>query len=130
MHNIRSFHVTNQNREFLFKKIENLDPTKQWICNITEKKTKRSNQQNKWMRGFADAFGDHFGYTRDEAYDMLMFKFCPEFVTDPETGAEIRMPGHFSTKQDGTPRNTKEAADIQEAVLRWSAGLGFLWGEE
>jgi hypothetical protein len=127
---IKNFHITPANRDNLFAKISALDPHKSWICNITEKKTKRSNQQNKWMRGFADAFGDHFGYTRDEAYDMLMYKFCPEFVIDPETGAEIRMPGHFSTKQDGTPRNTKEAADIQEAVTIWGAQMGFVWGGE
>jgi hypothetical protein len=127
---IKNFHITPANRENLFTKIGALDPHKSWICNITEKKTKRSNKQNKWMRGFADAFGDHFGYTRDEAYDMLMYKFCPEFVTDPETGAEIRMPGHFSTKQDGTPRNTKEAADIQEAVTIWGSQMGFVWGGE
>jgi hypothetical protein len=124
---IKNFHITPANRENLFAKISALDPHKSWICNITEKKSKRSNDQNRWMRGFAADFGAHIGYTPDEAYTLLMFKFCPEFVTDPETGAEIRMPGHFSTKQDKTPRNTAEAAEIQEAVTIWAAQMGFLW---
>lgn len=126
---IKNFHITPSNRDNLFAKIIALDPHKQWVCNITEKKSKRSNDQNRWMRGFAKDFGAHFGYTPDEAYAMLMYKFCPEFVTDQDTKVEIRLPGHFSRKQDGTPRNTEEAAKIQEAVTIWAAQQGFVWYE-
>ena len=126
---IRNFHITSYNMQNLFARIERLDPHKSWVCNVTEKKSKRSNDQNRWIRGFAADFGAHFGYEPDQAYELLMFKFCPEFFADPETGNEIRMPGHFSKHQDGTPRNTQEAADIQEAILRWASGLGFIWEE-
>lgn len=124
---IKNFHITQQNKSNLIAKIEALDPHKQFVCNITEKKSKRSNDQNRWMRAFAADFGAHIGYTPDEAYTLLMYKFCPEFMTDPETGEEHRFPGHFSRKQDGTPRNTAEAAEIQEAVLVWGAQIGFIW---
>ena len=115
---IKNFHITNQNLQFLVQKLERLDPTKGWVANVTEKKSRRSNEQNKWMRGFAADFGAHLGYSPDEAYELLMYKFCPEFITDPETGEEIRKTGHFSKKQDGTPRNTAEAAEVQDAVQR------------
>jgi hypothetical protein len=127
---IKNFHVTPHNRLFLYQKIERLDPTKDWVANFEVKKSKRSIPQNKWMRGFAADFGAHLGYSTDEAYELLMYKFCPEFIVDPETGEEIRKPGHFSKKQDGTPRDTKEAAEIQEAVLMWAASLGFVWDME
>jgi hypothetical protein len=127
---IKNYHITPQNLSFLVQKMERLDPHKRWVCNVTEKKSRRSNEQNKWMRGFAADFGAHFGYSPDESYELLMYKFCPEFITDPETQEEIRKPGHFSKKQDGTPRDTKEAAEIQEAVLMWAASLGFVWDME
>jgi hypothetical protein len=127
---IKNFHITPANRDNLFAKISALDPHKSWICNITEKKTKRSNSQNKWIRGFAAAFGEHFGYSPDEAYSILMYKFCPEFTVDMDTGEEIRMPGHFSMKQDRTPRDTKDAAEIQDAITVWSAQHGFVWSNE
>jgi hypothetical protein len=126
---IRNWHITPDNRGMLGARINSLDPTRQWVCNITEKKSRRSNEQNKWMRGFAKAYGEELGYSQDDMYDILMYKFCPEFVTDPETKAEIRKPGHFSKLQDGTPRCTKDAADIQDAVQRWAGDLGFVWDE-
>jgi hypothetical protein len=126
---IKNFHITAQNLPFLVQKLERLSPDKRWVCNVTEKKSKRSNEQNKWLRGFAADFGAYLGYEPDQAYELLMFKFCPEFIVDPETGEETRLPGHFSKKQDGTPRNTQEAAEIQDAVQRWAASLGFVWQE-
>lgn len=126
---IRNFHITPHNLPFLVQKLERLDCHKQWVVNVTEKRTKRSNEQNRWMRGFATDFGAYLGYTPDQAYELLMYEFCPEFVTHPNTGKEVRLPGHFSQKQDGTPRDTKDAAEIQEAVLRWAAELGFVWTE-
>ena len=127
---MKPFHLTPSNRAYLIDKINKLDPTKVWEVVIRERKSKRSLEQNRWMRGFATDLGEYLGYTPDACYEVLMFKFCPEFITDPETGAEIRIPGHFGKKQDGTPRNTKEAAEIQEAVQTWAASeLGFYWEE-
>jgi hypothetical protein len=126
---IRNWHITPDNRGLLGAKLNSLDPTRQWVCNVTEKKSRRTNEQNKWMRGFAKAYGEELGYSQDDMYDILMYKFCPEFVTDPETKVEIRKPGHFSKLQDGTPRSTKDAADIQDAVQRWAGDLGFVWDD-
>lgn len=126
---MKPFAITPANRQYLIAKIEALDPTKNWEAIIRERKTQRSLDQNRWMRGLAADFGAYLGYSPDDCYDLFMFKFCPEFVIDPQTGAEIRKPGHFSKKQDGTPRSTKEAADVQEAVQKWAAELGFVWTE-
>lgn len=125
---LSSFTIGDSNREAYCQKILALPKGVLYQSRVTEKKSKRSNEQNKWMRGFAADFGLHFGYSPDEAYDLLMYKFCPEFVTDPE-GNEIRMPGHFSKLQDGTPRDTKNAAEIQEQVLIWGANLGVMFME-
>lgn len=123
----RPFVITPQNKPHAIAQIERLDPTKHWDMIIREHKSKRSLEQNSWMRGFAKDFGEYLGYSPDECYEMLMYKFCPHFITDPEAHKEIRTAGHFSKKQNGSPRTTAEAAEIQDAVQRWAAQLGFLW---
>lgn len=124
---MKPFVITPQNKPHAIAHIERLDPTKQWEMIIRERKSTRSLEQNRWIRGFAADLGDYLGYSPDECYEMLMFKFCPHFIVDPQTQKEIRTAGHFSKKQDGTPRNTAEAAEVQDAVQRWAAELGFVW---
>lgn len=125
---ITNYTLSASNEAALIDKIKRLDKSATlYTVNIRPKKSKRSLEQNSWMRGFAADFGEYLGYTPDEAYELIMYKFCPEFIVDPETGEEIRKPGHFSKKQDCTPRDTKEAAEIQDAVQRWAAQLGFVW---
>jgi hypothetical protein len=121
------FIITANNRQQAIEQIKRLDLTQQWEMCISPRKSKRSLEQNSWMRGFASDLGKHLGYSPDDMYDLLMYKFCPEYIRDPVTKEDIRKPGHFSKKQDGTPRNTKEAADVQDAVQRWAEELGFVW---
>jgi hypothetical protein len=116
--------ISADNRDGLFEKIRQLNPLVLWTCTIREKKSKRTLQQNKWARKFASEFGKHIGYEPDEAYDLLMYKCNPAFKIDPETGQEIRMAGHFSGL------NTANAADVQESMIRFCAGLGFYFDEE
>lgn len=114
--------VYYNNKEQLFAKINQLDPTRKWSVSVIEWKHKRSLQQNKWIRAYAADFGKHFGYDADFAYDLLMYKFNPVFKTDLD-GNEIRVGGHFSKL------NTKEAAEVQEAILIYSHEHGFFWDE-
>jgi hypothetical protein len=122
MHNIRSFHVTNQNREFLFKKIENLDPTKQWICNITEKKSKRSSDQNSRYWKLLTDFGRYLGYESEEMHEICRYKYLREYVV---VGDE-RMEKLKST----TKLNTQEFTEYMDAIDRWAVSLGFVWEGE
>jgi len=124
------YDLTANNRAGLNDKLDRLDLTATiWHVSVKPKKSKRSLQQNKWARKFATEFGKRFGYDHDDAYDLLMFKCNPVFITDPETGNEIRLAGHFSQKQDGTPRNTAEAAEVQEVMLRFGDSLGFYFDD-
>lgn len=126
---IQAFQMTPQNRPYLVKQLEQLDPSTVWTVTAKPRKSTRTNEQNRWIRGLAKDFGAHLGYSPDEMYNLLMYKFCPEFITLPD-GRELRVPGHFSKKQDGTKRTAKEAADIQEAVMQWAAEHGFIWDEQ
>jgi hypothetical protein len=100
-----------------------LDPTKRHEITIKQYREQRSNQQNRWARKFAAEWGKSIGYEPDEAYDLLMYKCNPVFVKNPETGEQIRMPGHLSDL------DTKEAAEVQDRMQRFCAGLGFYMDE-
>jgi hypothetical protein len=113
-----------RNSEYLNEQIARLDPHKRWTIKVSEFKTQRSLEQNKWARKFALEFGKHIGYDADDAYDLLMFKCNPIYKTDPETGNEIRLNGHFSKL------NTKEAAECQERMIRFGASLGFYFSDD
>jgi hypothetical protein len=101
-----------------------LDITKRWEISIKQYRTQRSLQQNRWARKFATEWGKSIGYEADEAYDLLMFKCNPVFKIDPSTGEQIRMPGHLSDL------DTKEAAEVQDRMQRFCAGLGFYLDEQ
>jgi hypothetical protein len=113
-----------RNIEYFNERINQLDITRRWNIEVKEYKSQRSLQQNRWARKFASEFGKHIGYEPDEAYDLLMYKCNPIFKTDPSTGEQIRLNGHFS-KLD-----TKEAAEVQEAMIRFCGALGFYFNEE
>jgi hypothetical protein len=110
------------NHDALIAKLKHLDPTKRFKVEVKPFKSKRTLQQNKWIRAYASAFGKHFGYEADFAYDILMYKFNPVFTTDLE-GNEIRKGGHFSSL------DTQKAAEVQDAVLRYGIEHGFYWDE-
>ena len=109
----------SSNFENLILWLKRLDPTKVWEVSVREWKSKRSIEQNRWIRGYADKLGKHIGYEADEMYDILMYKFNPQFITIE--GEVVRIPGHFSQLK------TNEAADVQDAVQRWGNELGFNW---
>lgn len=117
---IKNFNISQPNLPYLFSKIQDLDLSLGYVCNVTLKSHKRTLSQNDWVRKFARDFGNHFGYEADFAYDMLMFKFNPIFKTDPD-GNEIRIGGSFSKL------NTAEAAIVQENILKYGVEHGFLW---
>lgn len=117
------YDLTPYNIDNFFSKVKTLDLTRIWHVSIREKKSKRSLAQNKWARKYAAEFGKRIGYDPDEAYDLLMYKCNPVFKTDPQTGNEIRLAGHFSSL------NTKEAADVQELIVRFGIAMGFYWEE-
>ncbi len=103
----------------LIERLSKLDSTIRHKIVVSEWKAKRSNEQNKWIWKFATDLGKHLGYTADEMYDLINYKFNPKFVTDKTTGEQIRLQGSFSKLK------TDEAAEIQSQVLIWAESLGF-----
>ena len=117
------FIIYGNNKAAFIQKVNELNPIVRYSATIVEYKSKRSDEQRKWSRKYAAEWGKHVGYEADEAYQLLMYVHNPKFIVNKETGEEIRMPGHFSDL------NTKEAAEVQEAILRHGESMGFFWDE-
>lgn len=111
------FIIGPSNRDALCEKIARLDPTKLWRCEIREKRSKRSADQNRRLWKLYGALGEHIGLDADEVHQLMGYKFLryqkevngmtQEFVTS-------------TTKLD-----TKQMAEYQENIERWGAEAGF-----
>lgn len=118
---IEQFHVTAQNRSYLFQKIERLDPTRQWVVTVRERKSKRSLDQNRRLWDLYGAIGEYIGEDKDAVHELMGFKFLRELKTiNGESVESIK-----STTKLSMP----EMAAYQEAIERWAAGIGFYWEE-
>lgn len=118
---IKDFHISPYNLSALFDKINKLDPTRKWVCNVRERQSKRSIDQNARYWKLITEFGAYLGYDKDEMHDLCRFKFLRDRVI---VGDEP-MPRLKST----TRLTTAEMVDYQEAIERWAAGLGFVFDE-
>ena len=112
------------NKDALFQKIKDLDSKVLWDIKIDKHKEKRSLEQNDWARKFARSCGEYMGYTPDEMYELLMYKCNPKFITDVESGEEIRSAGHFSDL------STKDAAMVQDRMINWGLEMGFYFEDD
>lgn len=120
---MNKFILTSSNKQAFYDVLKGLDPTRNWVFNWHEQKSKRSLSQNDWARKFARDWGAQIGYEADEAYEILMYKCNPIYVTDKDTGEQIRLAGSFGKL------NTKDAAEVQELMIRFGHSTGFYWDE-
>lgn len=118
---IESFHLTQQNRPYLFQRIEQLDPHVQWVVSVKPRKSKRSIEQNRRLWELYAAIGAYIGEEKDAVHELMGYKFLRELKTiNGETVEVIK-----ST----TKLTTAEMAEYQEAIERWAASIGFWWEE-
>jgi hypothetical protein len=119
---IKNFHITPSNRDNLFSKIIALDPHKQWVCNITEKKTKRSLDQNSRYWKLLTDFGRYLGYEAEEMHELARYKFLFD---------EIEVNGEWMPRLKSTTKlNTQDFTEYMDAIDRWAVSLGFVWEGE
>jgi hypothetical protein len=119
---IKNFHITPSNRDNLFSKIIALDPHKQWVCNITEKKTKRSLDQNSRYWKLLTDLGRYLGYEADEIHELARYKFLFD---------EVEVNGKWMPRLKSTTKlNTQDFTEYMDAIDRWAVSLGFVWEGE
>ena len=64
---------------------------------IAKKVKRRSLPQNRLMWMWFACIGQDTGQSVDDIHDYYAYKFLPRYITELETGAQVRVPGHTST---------------------------------
>ena len=64
---------------------------------IAKKVKRRSLPQNRLMWMWFACIGQDTGQSIDDIHDYYAYKFLPRFITDIETGSQVRVAGHTST---------------------------------
>lgn len=64
---------------------------------IAKKVKRRSLPQNRLMWMWFACIGQDTGQSVDDIHDYYAYKFLPRYITDLETGSQVRVPGHTST---------------------------------
>ena len=64
---------------------------------IAKKVKRRSLPQNRLMWMWFACIGQDTGQSVDSIHDYYAYKFLPRYITELETGAQVRVPGHTST---------------------------------
>lgn len=114
---IIDYTINPVNRKLLCSKIESLDPTKLWQCQIRLKKSKRSIDQNSRLWGYLyKTLSEFLGLEDDEVHQLMGYKFLRyQKEIDGKTQEFIKS----TTKLD-----TKEMADYQDKIGRWASEIG------
>jgi len=118
---IKNFNITNENKANLFQLIERLDPTKRWVCNVTERKSKRSTEQNSRYWKLLTELGKYLGYEAEEMHDLMRFKFLKR--------VEYMEGKAIPILKSTTKLSVEEMTEYQEKIERWAAGMGFIFDE-
>lgn len=118
---IKNFTMSPANRASLIEKIQRLDPYKLWVCNIIEKKSKRTIEQNSRLWKLYTALGNYIGLDADEVHELMAYKFLRY---QKEVNGKVEEFVKSTTKL-----NTAEMVGYQDAIERWGAEIGFLFDE-
>jgi hypothetical protein len=118
---IENFTISANNRESLIAKIRALDESTLWLCTITERKSKRTNEQNRRLWRLYNQLSAHIGIDSDELHQLMGYKFLRyQKKVNGKTEEFIK-----ST----TKLNTTEMVNYQDAIERWGAEAGFIFQE-
>lgn len=116
------FTMNSHNRPNLIEQINRLDCTATlWQVDIRPKKSKRTLEQNSRYHKLITELGKHLGYEHDEMHDLVRWKFLRNRI---EIEGEA-LPLLKST----TKLNTAEMVELQEAIERWGASLGYVFDD-
>jgi hypothetical protein len=72
---ILKFNLTKINLENLIAKLRELDFSKIYKVQVTERKPIRNLSQNDKYWAILEGLSDHLGYTKDELHELLKYKY-------------------------------------------------------
>jgi hypothetical protein len=110
------------NYSFLIKRLDALDPSQRYQVSVRPYKSQRSLDQNSRLWQLYTQLGEYIGHEAGEVHLLMGYKFLrSQKVVNGEVVDVIK-----ST----TKLNTKDMTEYQDAIVRWAADIGFVWGGE
>jgi hypothetical protein len=112
--------MTASNKPQALAWLDAKDPTKTWVITVKEKKSQRSDSQNRLYWAFLGEWAQQYGGTSEEMHQICKEKFLlVEYI-------EI-MGKRFARTQSTPKTNTKEFAEYFESCMMFAASNGFIF---
>ena len=119
---IKNFYLSKHNLPNFISKVTQLVESGDYVANVTERKSKRTLEQNSRLWKLYTALGNHIGETPDRVHELMGYKFLRELVT---VNGES-----FETVKSTTKLNTADMAQYQTNIEIWAnENLGFYFYE-
>jgi hypothetical protein len=118
---IANFSLSTGNLPNLIAKLNQLDLSLGYVVSAKVKKQTRSTIQNSLYWKFVTEFGNHFGYDKDFAHDILRFRFLYEIINIDEKEHKRLL----ST----TKLNTKQMTEYLDRCIQYGAENGFVFSD-
>jgi hypothetical protein len=110
------YNLTRANLPNLITKLKELDFSKIWKVQVTERKHIRNLSQNDYYWAILEGLSDHLGYTKEEIHELLKYKFL-KYAKEIAGQPVVIVP---ST----TDLDTAQFSDYIENVLKFANEYG------
>ena len=118
---IKSFNISKSNLPYLFAKIQDLDLSQGYVCNITLKSHIRSLDSNARLWKLYTALGEYIGESPDKIHELMGWKFLRSQSTVNGESIEV--------VKSTTKLTTAEMADYQNKIELWAGSIGFAFND-
>ena len=111
-----NFNLTRMNLPILITKLKELDFSKVWKIQVTEKKPIRNLSQNDLYWTLLEGLSDHLGYTKDELHELMKYKYL-KYAKEIAGQPVVVVPSTADL-------DTAQFAELIENVLRFANEYG------
>jgi len=119
---ILNFNLSKSNLPYFIEKLQSLDLEKtNYVANVTEKKTKRTSDQNSRLWKLYTELGNHIGEHQDRVHELMGYKFLRY---QDEINGEI-----IERVKSTTKLTTAEMSEYQDKIEQWANTIGFIFNE-
>jgi hypothetical protein len=111
-----NFNLTRMNLPILITKLKELDFSKVWKVQVTERKPIRNLSQNDLYWTLLEGLSDHLGYTKDELHELMKYKYL-KYAKEIAGQPVVVVPSTSDL-------DTAQFAELIENVLRFANEYG------
>ena len=119
---IKNFNLSNSNLPYLVAKIQSLDLSVGYVCNVLQKQSKRTLDQNARLWKLYGNLGEYIGEFPYKVHELMGWKFLR---SQCEVNGES-----FEVVKSTTKLTTAEMADYQNKIELWAGSIGFAFNEQ